>query len=85
MSAVEDAARIVLAESKAEVQAAGGDITDPNLHLSLMAGMLLGYADRVQRTMKMFPREEAQEVINAMYVFLGDYETAQLTRERDDD
>jgi hypothetical protein len=85
MGKYEDKARTVLAETKQYVVAAGMSPTDPNIPLSLLAGILTGYAEIVQKTMEPMPREEAQDLINAVYVFLGDYETSLLAEGFDDD
>lgn len=79
---IEETVRRKMDEFVQQAEARGVDPGDPNLHLTLIAGIMEAYTTTVEALGLAAP-ENAEDMINAIYAVLGDYERRQLERDMD--
>lgn len=80
MSSIEDGTLAALAKAKRLSALAGLPENDPNLHLAVIAGTMEGYTRLVREANTLPTTSVAEEILDALYAVLGDYEREKLER-----
>ena len=85
MGVISEHIRVALDKAHAMVDEVGSSHTDPNLHLSIIAGMMDTYLEVIDITQRMPVQEDALEIIDGLYLVLGDFEQRRLEKELNGD